>query len=313
MGKVLVVGANGFVGTELIKQLKEHGDKILALDNRTITDKTVDSVLADITNVEGIKKALDGREIDIIYHLASLPGDSGNPYDMINVNISGLQNMLEWARANPVKRYVLASSICAYQWYPVTKFIAPDYLPVDEKHPCSPKDMYSTTKRMQELLALTYCSQYKVPVTVLRLTVVVGPDGKGGGIGWREFAKKLRVGKKVQIPYLTPEELCHYVDLRDVGRMSIVVAEHPDATGEIFNCCAAEPTLGSEFVQIVKKLVPGIEVECDYPLGLAQGGQISFSMEKAKKILGYEPKYTFADAVKSVTDWINAGGLIENQ
>ena len=66
MGKALVVGAGGFVGTELIKQLKEHGDEILALDNRTITDKTVDSVQADITNVESIKKALDGREIDEI-------------------------------------------------------------------------------------------------------------------------------------------------------------------------------------------------------------------------------------------------------
>ena len=101
------------------------------------------------------------------------------------------------------------------------------------------------------------------------------------------------------------------LDLR-VGKI-LEVAEHPNAIGEIFNCCASEPTLGSDFIQIVKELIAGIEVECGFPLGLAQGGKISFSMEKAKKILGFEPKYTFADAVKSIKDWIDTGGLEENQ
>ena len=183
------------------------------------------------------------------------------------------------------------------------------YLPVDEKHPCRPKDMYATTKRMQELLALTYFHQYQVPTTILRLTAVVGPGGKGGGRGWREFAEKLQEGQKVQIPHFSPEELCHYVDLRDVAQMHIVVSEHPKAVGEVFNCTAKKPTRGSEFTEIVKKLVPGIEVECGFPWSMAQGGEVAFDMSKAQKLLGFQPQYTLADAVRSIKDWIDAGGL----
>ena len=313
MNKSLVIGGSGFVGTELIKQLKEHGDEIFAFYHRTITDKSVDNIQADITNVESIRNALDDKKFDVIYHIASLSGDTGNPCEMMNVNVTGLLNMLEWATAHPVNRYVLASSCSAYQWYPATKFNPPKYLPVDEEHPCRPKDMYSSTKRMQELLAMTYYHQYQIPTTTLRLTAVVGPGGKGGGRGWREFAQKIKEGKKVQIPHFSPDELCHYVDLRDVARMHIVVAEHPNAKGQIFNCCASEPTLGSEFMQIVKKLIPDIEVECGFPWSMAQGDRISFSMEKAKKLLDFKPKYTLADAVKSIKDWVDTGGLEEDQ
>jgi nucleoside-diphosphate-sugar epimerase len=59
--------------------------------------------------------------------------------------------MLQIARATRVSRFVLASSISAYEWYPGTKFNPPDYMPVDERHPCRPKDMYSVSKYMQEL------------------------------------------------------------------------------------------------------------------------------------------------------------------
>ena len=164
-------------------------------------------------------------------------------------------------------------------------------------------------ERIQELLAMTYYHQYQVPTTVVRLTAVVGPGGKGGGRGWREIAENLHKGEKVQIPHFSPEELCHYVDIRDVARQQIAQAEHPKAVGEIFNCCATEPTRGTEFIEIVKKMYPGIEVDCGFAWSMAQGGEVSFDMKKAKKLLGYEPKYTLADAMQSIKDWIDAGGL----
>ena len=310
MANALIIGASGFVGTELVMQLKERGDVVCALLNVSpIADDTIESVQADITNADSVNKALDGHNYDVIYHIASLSGDTGNPRQMLDVNVYGLLNMLEWARNNPVKRYVVSSSISAYEWYPATKFSKPDYIPVDEKHPCRPKDMYSTSKHMQELLATTYYHQYKVPTTCLRLTAVVGPGGKGGGRGWREFAKKLKGGKKVQIPHFSPEELCHYVDLRDVARMHIAAAEEEGAIGEVFNCCAKEPTKGTEFIDVVKKVVPGIEVECGFPWSMAQGDEISFDMSKAKKLMDFEPKYSLADAIQSIKNWIDEGGL----
>ncbi|GAF99984.1 unnamed protein product, partial [marine sediment metagenome] len=179
----------------------------------------------------------------------------------------------------------------------------------DEKHPCRPKDMYSTTKRMQELLALTYYYQYKVPITILRLTAVVGSGGKGGGRSWRKFAESLAEGKKIQIPHFSPEELCHYVDIRDVARMFIATAEHPKAIGEAFNCAGPEPIRGFEFAAIVKNLVADIKIEYGFPWSMAQGNEIAIDMTKAEKLINYKPKYTMVETIKNIKDWVDSGGL----
>jgi nucleoside-diphosphate-sugar epimerase len=310
MTTYLVTGATGYVGREIVRQLQAGRREVTVLA-RSDPDPGIPFIRADFTDRAALERALGDRHFDAIIHAASLPGDTGDPLQMVSVNVGGLQNMLQFAVRSKAQRFVLSSSISAYEWYPATKFKAPDYMPVDEEHPCRPRDMYSTTKRMQELLALTYWHQFQLPVAVLRLTAVVGPRGRGGGRGWREFAEKLAEGKSVQIPHFSEQELCHYVDLRDVGRMHVVAAEHPKAVGEVFNCCGPLPTRGSEFSGIVRKLVPGIRVECGFPWSMAQGGEISFSMEKARRLLGFVPAHTLEDSVTSIKEWVDAGGLRE--
>ena len=237
MTKCLVVGGSGYVGGELCQQLFKRGDDLYVFDYLDRTEQIPGKWLkGDITQAGTIQSVLGNLTFDVIYHLASLPGDTGDPVQMVNVNILGLTNMLVYARDTKVKRFVLTSSCSAYEWYPATKFNPPDYLPVDEKHPTRPKDMYSSTKRIQEILAMTFYHQYRLPTVALRLTAVVGPGGRGGGRSWYKFAEMLSEGKCVQIPHFTLEEQCHYVDIRDVARMQIVVGEHPNAIGEIFNC-----------------------------------------------------------------------------
>jgi nucleoside-diphosphate-sugar epimerase len=304
----LVTGGTGYVGREIVRQLLGLGKEVTVL-SRSAPDGGLPFIPADCTDRAALDRALGDRRFDAVIHAASLPGDTGDPMQMVSVNIDGLQNMLQFAIRSKAQRFVLTSSVSAYEWYPATKFKAPDYQPVDEEHPCRPRDMYSTTKRMQELLALTYWHQFQLPVVVLRLTAVVGPGGRGGGRGWREFAQQLAGGMLVQIPHFSEEELCHYVDLRDVGRMHIVAAEHPNAVGEVFNCCGPGPTRGSEFAAIVRQLVPGIQVECGFPWSMAQGGEISFSMEKARRLIGFVPELTLEDAVGSIKEWVDAGGL----
>jgi nucleoside-diphosphate-sugar epimerase len=310
MKQVLVTGASGFVGREVACQLLERGADVVLL-GRSQPDAPAPWVEADITDMARMERALAGRKFDCVMHLASLPGDTGDPQEMLRVNVGGCLNMLEVARAAGVSRFVLASSISAYEWYPGTKFRPPDYMPVDERHPCRPKDMYSVSKRMQEELALAYHHQYGVAATVLRLTACVGPRGKGGGRGWREFAEQLHKGQRVQIPHLSGDELCHYVDLRDVGRMFLVAGEHPRAAGEIFNCVGPAPTRGWEFVQMVRAIVPAIQVDFGFPWSMAQGGEISFSMAKAKELLDFEPPHGLQDSLNSIKEWIDAGGLEE--
>jgi UDP-glucuronate 4-epimerase len=305
---VLVTGGSGFVGSEVVQQLRRAGKQVTVVCRHAL-GLGVTEVEADIVNSIALERKLANHSFDCIMHLASLPGDTGNPQEMIEVNVHGCLNLLELARKRQVKRFVMASSISAYEWYPGTKFQPPDYLPVDEKHPCRPKDMYSSSKRMQEILATTYYHQYGLETVVLRLTAVVGPDGRGGGRGWREFAKQLADGKRVQIPHFSEEEVCHYVDLRDAARMFLVAGENSRAAGQIFNCCAPEPTSGTEFVLAVKQLAPTIEVDCGFPWSMAQGDRVYFDMSKAKQLMGFQPAYSLADSVKSIWEWVASGGL----
>jgi len=312
MERILVTGFSGFVGTEVVRQLLTLGKKVTGLSEK-LEKNDIPYIKADLRNYDELMKSLDKESFDVIIHLASLPGDTGNPIEMVNMNVNGTQNILEFARKSKIKKFVLASSISAYEWYPATKFNPPDYMPVDEKHPCRPKDMYSTTKLIQELLSMTYYHQYEVPVTVLRLSAVVGSGGKGGGRSWRVFAEELAEGKKIQIPHFSKEELCHYVDIRDVARMFIAVAEHPKSIGEIFNCIGPAPIRGFEFENIVKRLVPEIKVEYGYPWSMAQGGEIKFDMSKAQKLINFKPIYTVADSIMSIKEWVDSGGLSKEE
>ena len=310
MERFLVAGASGFVGSEVVRQLQELGHDVTGLDSCP-PDRDLPCVQVDLTDSAALDRALQGKVFDRILHLASLPGDTGDPQEMVRVNVNGCLNMLAYAKRTHVKRFVLTSSISAYEWYPATTYNPPDYLPVDENHPVRPKDMYSSTKLMQEILTMTFFHQYGVPATVVRLTAVVGPRGRGGGRSYRTMAEQMAEGKKVQIPHFSPEEMCHYVDVRDVARLHIAVAEHDAAIGQIFLCAGPRPVTGAEFAEIVQRLVPGIQVEFGYPWSMAQGGQIAFSMKKAKELLGFEPLYTLEDSIRSITDWVKAGGPSE--
>ncbi|MBI4327588.1 MAG: NAD(P)-dependent oxidoreductase [Chloroflexi bacterium] len=310
--KALVIGGSGYVGLELCRQLKERGDQVATLNRSRGSERLpVETVQADITDRDELNYALKDRRFDVIYHVASLPGDTGDQVQMMRVNIMGLTHVLDYARLTGIKRFVLSSSISAYEWYPATKFNVPDHMPVDEEHPCRPKDMYSSSKRMQEILALTFYHQYQVPVVVLRLTAVVGSGGRGGGRGWREFAQQLHDGKSVQIPHFSLDEVCHYIDLRDVARMQIVAAEPPNAVGQIFNCCGPKSIPGHEFAAIVKRHFPDIRVETGFPWSMAQGNKIEFDMSKAKRLLDCQPIYSLEDSILSIKQRIEGGGLEE--
>jgi len=151
--------------------------------------------------------------------------------------------------------------------------------------------MYCATKRMQEILALTFYHQYKVPVTILRLCGVVGPVGPqeaGGGRMWKSLSLQMKKGKEIHLPLFAPEEKGHFVDNRDVAAMHILVGKHPRATGEIFNCCGPKATTGKEFAALVEEIIPTAEVKFGYPWGVAQG-VIEFDMSKMERLLSSGP------------------------
>jgi len=308
MNRFLVTGGSGYVGQELIHQLLAQ-DAYVTTVGRKQTEKGTHFIKGDIRDYDDLMSKVRDIEVDYIMHLASLPGDTGNPSEMLQTNVNGCLNVLEIARHKKIKKIIIASSISAYGWYPGAKFIAPEYLPIDEEHPCRPRDMYSLTKRMQEQLAITHAFQYGVQVVCLRLTAVVGPNGQGGGRGWREMAQEFSEGKVVRIPHFCDSEQCHYVDVRDVARMFLHTAVTNTVPGEIFNCCGPNAVSGTEFANIILKHYPDISVEYGFPWSMAQGNKIEFSMQKAKNEMEFEPIYDLDASIANIKTWVNSGGL----
>jgi len=93
MENILVTGATGFVGCEVVKQLKKLGEKKVTALGRTVPKEEISFIQADITNQAKLKQALKDKSFDCIMHLASLPGDTGNPLQMVKVNINAFRHM----------------------------------------------------------------------------------------------------------------------------------------------------------------------------------------------------------------------------
>ena len=94
--EVLVVGGTGWVGEEVVSQLLSKNDNVTLLVHKSSTNyKNVQIIKSDISNNEQIKSDLSDRNFEVIFHVASLPGDTGDPRQMMDVNVNGLLNLLE--------------------------------------------------------------------------------------------------------------------------------------------------------------------------------------------------------------------------
>lgn len=293
MANVIVTGGSGFVGSHLVKMLVAKGDKVRVLDLiRPRTD--AEWLDEDITDFPVLKRVMKKIDVDIIYHVAAIPDDIGKPLKMMRVNVIGTHNILEVARQCKVKRVVCTSSVSACGFYPPVPFIKPQYLPVDENHPCKSADMYSLTKLLQEELCQTYSRGYNLSTVCLRLSQIIGP-----GKNWDGFSRQLREGKLVNIPFKIEgdEEVNHFVDVRDVAQAHILAGERETIKGGIFNVAGPQKTTSKEFIGVLRDFASDAEIEFGN-WGLSQGGKIYFDLSKSRKKLGYHPKYTLRDSMR---------------
>ena len=204
--KVLVTGAAGFIGANLVKELiRTTDDKIIGLDNlndyydvslkdyrlKEITELNGDFIfikgnIADKTLIESLFKEY---EFDIVVNLAAQAGvrySITNPDAYIESNIIGFYNILEACRHYPVEHLVYASSSSVYGSNKKVPYSTDDK--VD-----NPVSLYAATKKSNELLAHAYSKLYNIPSTGLRFFTVYGPAGRPD-MAYFSFTNKLIKG-----------------------------------------------------------------------------------------------------------------------
>ncbi len=206
---ILVTGAAGFIGANLVGELLKRGDKVVGVDNindyydvnlklSRLDDLNKYSnftfIKCDIADKQVLIKIFDEYKFDVVVNLAAQAGvrySITNPDAYIQSNLIGFYNILEACRNYPVKHLVYASSSSVYGSNKKVPYSTEDK--VD-----NPVSLYAATKKSNELMAHAYAKLYNIPCTGLRFFTVYGPAGRPD-MAYFSFTNKLINGEKIKI------------------------------------------------------------------------------------------------------------------
>jgi UDP-N-acetylglucosamine/UDP-N-acetylgalactosamine 4-epimerase len=314
--RVLVTGGAGFIGSNLCEDLLKNDNEVVCLDNFATgkieniqplqSNKRFTLITGDIRNVEDCRKAVDGA--GIVLHqaaLGSVPRSINDPATTNDVNIGGFLNMLIAARDANIKRFVYAASSSTYG--------DSENLPKVEEIIGKPLSPYAVTKYVNELYAHVFQLNYDFSAIGLRYFNVYGRRQDPNGAYAAVIPKFTMLLMAHESPVIngdgTNSRDFTYVD--NVIQMNHLAATttNPDASGQIFNTAVGERNdlnvLGELLIRYLSAYDPAIgKVEINH--GPNRKGDIPHSLasiEKAKKILGYNPGFNFEQGLKLAVDW----------
>jgi nucleoside-diphosphate-sugar epimerase len=245
--KILITGATGFVGSQLIKYpafQKKHSLKVLVrktsrLDD--LKDLNLEICFGDVNDPESLKNAV--HDVEAVIHLVSLIGESGTREEFFKVNVEGTRNVLEACKKLKLKRFVHVSSlsvITGYKDHDGTKEDAP-YLPTGEN--------YADSKIEGEKLALDYYRKYQLPVTILRPGFIYG---RGDKLFLPAVIQNLREGKVILIDQ--GKKFLNLTYIENLIEAIELALQKEEAVGEIFNITDGEKITKKQFFYKVADL-----------------------------------------------------------
>ena len=324
--KILVTGATGFTGGALAKKLVDHGHDVTALvrataDTSSLKNLGVNLVQGDITDADAVSEA--AKNVDLIYHIAAVYRTAGHPDDYYHaVNVDGVQNIIDAARQHKVARTVHCSTIGVHGDI--------EQIPSDEESPFNPGDIYQRTKLDGEEL-FAQAMKDGLSGVIFRPGAIYGP-------GDMRLLKMFKQVKKQFFPLFGGgQNLYHLSYIDDLTDGIILCGEHENAVGERFILCSNEygtlkklsATIANELKVKPPAFAPPIgplmlaakicEFICkpfsiDPPLHTRRVEFFvksrAFSNEKAKRLIGFEPKVSTQEGVKKTIEWYEENGYL---
>ena len=318
--KVLITGANGFIGGSLMRYYQNQGQDVVGVD---LVGNGNDIIEGDIAQPDSISNVL--QECDVIIHTAALVSNAMQDSDMWRVNVLATRNLIEAAKEHKVRRFVQISSVVAYGNSAEGE--------LDESQPVhADGGSYVLTKLASEHVVLGAQANDDIEVVILRPGDAYGPGSRPWIIAPLEAIAK----NQFMLPakgegYFRPI----YID--DLVRGIVMAASHPDAAGEIFNIScegymATKDYFAPHYQWLGKKgpmlvstkfalSVSGIASKVADLMGNLNEASPStimqlstkswFSIKKAERILGWKPEISFEDGMKSTHEWAKEQGLIK--
>lgn len=306
--KALVTGGAGFIGSHIVEECLKQGLEVTSIDNyfagkhenlKGLHEKYtgLKEVDCDVTDYEGLKKAMDG--VDIIFHEAASKKTIclNDPRKDLLINAGGTFNILELARDFKVKKVVHASSGSVYG--------EAKYFPQDEEHPLNPTSYYGVSKLAGEKYVRAFCDLYDMDCTILRYFHVYGPRQESSDVGGvvSIFGRRVLNGQAPRI-YGDGSQERSFTYVKDVVGINMLAAEAEGTKGEAYNCASGISVTVEELAQMVKKCLKREDLENVYEeWTVGDIKHFNVSNEKIKK-LGFEFKTPFEQGLLETMDWL---------
>ncbi|MFC1933559.1 NAD-dependent epimerase/dehydratase family protein [Chloroflexota bacterium] len=307
---ILITGGAGCIGSNLAKALiKAEAAKIIVLDDLSAAEKWNIPVAANLVFIEGsvldeeVMKRAFSQKLDFVFHLAAHFANQNsvdNPETDLLVNGIGTLNMLQYSHLTRAGKFVFASSGCSVYGSEAPLPLKEDFVSLHLDTP------YQITKLLGELYCNFFYNYYGLPVAIARYFNVYGPGEIPGAyrnvipnfIYWALHQQKLPITG-------TGEETRDFTFVEDIVDGTLRAGVVPEAVGQAFNLASETETRVIDIANMVSEIT-GNKSGVDF-VARRDWDKITrrrASIEKAKRVLGYEPKMKMKEGIKRAYDWI---------
>lgn len=298
--KVLVTGADGFIGSHLVEELVQQGYQVRAfvlynsfsywgwLD--TLPPAILGQVEVfpgDIRDPHGVKKALQG--CSAVMHLAALiaiPYSYHSPDTYVDTNIRGTLNLLQAAREEGVEKFIHTSTS---EVYGTARFV-----PITEEHPLQAQSPYAATKVAADQLALSFYLSFSLPVTIVRPFNTYGPRQSARAVIPTIIAQLASGQRRLKLGALHPTRDFNYIKDTVSGFVAALTAEN--CVGEVINIGSGYEISIGKTARLIANLmgVNDLEIVTDEVRlrpAASEVERLCADNNKARRLLGWQPRY----------------------
>jgi nucleoside-diphosphate-sugar epimerase len=274
--RIVVTGGSGKGGKWVVRELRDHGHEVLNVDVRHDGSAFGLCLVADLTDLGQTQDALSGA--DAVVHFAAIPAPSLRPEgETFRINALSTYNVFASAVAHGLKRIVWASSETVLG---LPFDIPPAFAPIDEAIEPRPESSYALSKLVGETMAAQFARRSGTSFVGLRISNIMEPDDYALFPGYWNDAR------------LRKWNLWGYVDARDVASAARLGLEADVSGSEICIVAAADTVMTRPSAELMAEVFPTV------PLRRAVAGRETLlSIERARRVLGYEPKHRWEEHV----------------
>lgn len=307
--KVLITGADGFIGSHLTELLVREGYSVNALSQYNSFNNwgwledvdcrdSIHVLNGDVRDPHYCKHIT--KDIDVVFHLAALiaiPYSYVAPDSYVDTNVKGTLNICQASLENGVKRVIHTSTSEVYG--------TAQYVPIDENHPLQPQSPYSASKIGADAMAMSFYNAFNLPLTIVRPFNTYGPRQSARAVIPTIISQIASGKKQIKLGDTTPTRDFNYV--ADTCDGFLALARCQESVGQTVNIGSNYEISVGDTLELIRELMDSdVEFLTDEQRLRPEKSEV-FRLwcdnKKIRKLTGFEPKYSLREGLKATIDW----------